>query len=95
MKINKWKMSKEEVACNGTGITSTNRKNVNSTSRAIDSRSWKFVLIHTPTGMEVSGEIPEGSYSKKQMQQERDKLYSSLWTQLETKVAKHMKLPGL
>jgi hypothetical protein len=93
-KNSKWKMPKEEVIWSGGGSTSTNRKKLTSASRAVDDRSWNYTLIHVPTDVEVSGEVPKGNYSQKQMQQERERLFSSLWDQLEIKVAKHLRLPG-
>ncbi len=93
-KNDKWTLPKDEVTWGGGGGTTTNRKKLTRASRAIDTRSWHFTLAHTPSGIEVSGEIPSGNYSQKQMQQEREKLFSTLWEQLQQKVAKHLRLPG-
>ncbi|MFL0811445.1 MAG: hypothetical protein K6L76_13585 [Agarilytica sp.] len=93
-KKDKWQLPKDEVTWHGGGSTSTRRKKRSVASRAIDDRSWHFTLVHTPSSMEVSGEVPKGSYSQKQMQEERDKLFAQLWSQLELKVARHLRLPG-
>ncbi|MGH1460443.1 MAG: hypothetical protein ACRBB6_00240 [Neptuniibacter sp.] len=90
----KWQLQKNEVTWHGGGSTSTHRKKRPAASRAVDDRSWHFTLVHVPSGMEVSGEVPKGNYSQKQMQQERENLFSELWGQLELKVARHLRLPG-
>ena len=90
----KWHLPKGEVTWHGGGSTSTHRKKRSVASRAVDDRSWHFTLVHTPSGIEVSGEVPKGNYSQKQMQQERDRLFTQLWAQLELKVARHLRLPG-
>ena len=93
-KNTKWKLPENEVTYLGSGGTSTRRRKRSIASRAVDLRSWEFTLIHIPTDVRVSGKIPEGHYSQKQMQQKRQELYSKLWVLLEEKVAKHLRLPG-
>lgn len=93
-KKERWTLPKDEVTWGGSGGTTTNRKKLSRASRAQDTRSWSFTLVHTPSGIEVSGEVPVGNCSQKLMQQEREKLFSVLWVRLESKVAKHMRLPG-
>ncbi len=91
---NKWQLPKGEVTWAGGGSTSTHRRKRSIASRAVDLRSWEFTLIHIPTEVSVSGDVPAGHYSKKQMQQAREDLWAKLWPELEKKVAKHMRLPG-
>ena len=93
-KNEKWSLPRGQVTWSVSGSTSTNRKKLTSASRAVDTRSYSFTLMHEPSSIEVSGEIPAGNYSKQQMQQEKDKLFSTLWLQLENKVAKHLRLSG-
>ena len=93
-KKEKWQLPKDEVIWHGGGSTSTHRKKLSVASRAVDDRSWHVTLVHALSGIEVSGEVPKGNYSQKQMQQEREKLFSQLWGQLELKVARHLRLPG-
>lgn len=90
----KWQLPRHEVTWNGSGSTSTRRKKLSVASRAVDDRSWSFTLVHIPSGIEVRGEVPKGNYTQKQMQQEREKLLSQLWPQLELKVARYLRLPG-
>ena len=73
-----WKLSENEVTYLGSGGTSTKRKKRSIASRVVDLRSWEFTLIHIPTDISVSGVIKEGHYSKKQMQEKRQVLYSEL-----------------
>ena len=90
----RWKLPRNEVRCSGTGSTSTNRKNRNRASRAVDMRSWRYTLLHVPSSIEVSGEVPSGNYSQKTMQLERQKLFDKLFLELENKVAKYLRLSG-
>lgn len=93
-KKDKWQLPRDEVTWHGGGSTLTNRKKLSTASRAVDVRSCHFTLVHSPTGIEVSGEVPKGNYSKKQMQQKKNILFAQLCEQLEQKVARHLRLPG-
>ena len=89
-----WQLPKDEVAWSGFGFASTRRRKRSTASRAVDLRGWEMTLVHLPTGLSVSGEIPKGHYSKKQMQREREDLWARLWPELEDLVARHLRLPG-
>src|SRR5262245_48362760 len=93
-KSSTWQLPETEVDVREYGHTSGHRKKLSVASRAADHRSWHVTLVHVPTGLEVSGEVPEGNYSRKQMQQARERLFSQLWSQLEFKVARHLRIPG-
>ncbi len=93
-KNKEWKLPLEEVTYQGSGSTSTHRRKLSRASRAVDDRSWRFKLIHLPTGIETEGEVPLGNYSKKQMQDAKDKLRKLLFLELEEKVAKDLRLSG-
>ncbi len=77
----------------GGGSNASGRKKA-SQSRALDKTSLDWSLIHEPTGMRVSGEIPEGNYSKKEMKALEEKLLTKLCKELEAKVAKKLRVPG-
>ncbi len=94
MAHDKWHLPESEVHCSGGGSTRTHRKKLTHASRAIDERSWRLKLVHAPTGVEVEGEVPMGNYSKKQMQEARERVYQELYRELEKRVAKHLRLPG-
>jgi hypothetical protein len=51
-------------------------------------------LVHHPTGVEVSGEIPAGHYSKARLKQLRAELHARLFAELERRVAQHLRVPG-
>ncbi len=63
-------------------------------SRARQTRNEVMILVHVPTSIEVSGEIPAGNYTRKEMIAERDKLHASLMAELETQVAKRLRQAG-
>jgi hypothetical protein len=62
--------------------------------RKLDLSSWKITLTHGPTGMQVSGEVEKGHYSKEQFSRLKDDLLKQLWSQLERRVAAHLRVSG-
>ena len=44
--------------------------------------------------IEVTGNVPEGHYSKKAMQERRYELFGELFAELEARVARHLRVPG-
>jgi len=54
--------------------------------------SWKYTLTHAPTGVQVSGEVENGHYSKGQFSRLKDDLLKQLWSQLEQRVAAHLRV---
>jgi hypothetical protein len=62
--------------------------------RHMDVRSVSITLVHRPTKIEVGGQVPEGHYSRKEMISQHKALCSQLFAELETRVAKHLKIPG-
>jgi hypothetical protein len=63
-------------------------------SRALDASAHLVRLTHRPTGVEVSGEIPQGNYSRTEMTQLRQELHARLLAELEQRVARHLRVPG-
>ena len=53
-----------------------------------------MTLSHKLTGISITGEIPAGNYSKKEMQQLRASLYIKLFSDLERQVGKKLKISG-
>ncbi len=51
-------------------------------------------MVHHPTGVEVSVEIPAGYYSKAQFKELRAELQARLFAEVEQRVARHPQLPG-
>jgi hypothetical protein len=63
-------------------------------SRALDTSAHQIRLTHRPTGVEVSGEIPQGNYARAEMTRLRQELRARLFAALEQAVARHLRIPG-
>ena len=63
-------------------------------SRSLASTGCLVTIRHIPTGIEVTGEIPMGSYAKKEMQKLRWDLRVRLWNELEDLVAIRLRIRG-
>ena len=74
--------------------SSRRRKGMSRRSRANDLRDLTYRLEHRPTGVSVEGSIPTGHYARKEMIRLREKLRAELWTELESQVARALRLPG-
>jgi hypothetical protein len=59
-----------------------------------DARSTVLTLTHRPTGLRVTGEVPEGRYTNAQMNARQAALHQALMTELTALVAKKLRLPG-
>lgn len=51
-------------------------------------------LVHRPTGLDVSGEVPQVHQTKASLQRAQDVLRTQLMQQLTQLVAKQLRLPG-
>ena len=83
-----------EVTVSWTGSRTGRRTRVNRASAAVDTSSWSLRLTHRPTGVEVQGEVPPGSYGNAQMKEAKEKLHQDLVERLLREVARHLRLPG-
>ncbi len=63
-------------------------------SRALGESGSRLTLTHKSTGIEVTGEVPTGHYSRREMQSEVRKLEEGLFAELESQVAKALRIPG-
>ncbi len=54
----------------------------------------RLELIHMPTGITVTGEVPRGHHSKKELWKLSEALRERLFANLEAMVAKHLRIPG-
>lgn len=88
-----WKLDPAEVSWSTESSTSTKRKKRRQ-SRQLDERSQRVLLRHVPTGIVVTGEIPTGHYSRKEMEAARNALIEKLFVQLEAEVGRHLRVPG-
>lgn len=90
----KWHLDPKEVVRTGCSSMSGQRSKASSVSRAVSLTGCEITLIHTPTKISVRGNIPVGHYAKKEMVTRQKELAKKLFAQLETEVAKHLRIPG-
>jgi hypothetical protein len=89
----KWHLDPTEVTRSAVASCVGGRRRA-ARSRALDIRSKEYTLRHTPTGIEVSGTIPSGNYSRKEMNRIGEQLLQNLLQELEIKVAHKLRIPG-
>lgn len=63
-------------------------------SRARQTRNAATTLVHVPTGVQVTGEVPAGNYTREQMAEETRRLGERLMAELEQLVASRLRTPG-
>ena len=63
-------------------------------SRALDTSAHRIRLTLRPMSVEVSGEIPQGNYSRAEMTRLRRELHARLFAELEQRVARHLRISG-
>ncbi len=93
----KWKLDPREVGGYGTGGGRGKPQGGKWAKRPRADRGtswWEMELVHMPTGVKVSGNIPERAYSKREMRDLHEKLYAKLFAILEKKVAAKLRIPG-
>ena len=88
-----WSLDPQEVHQFGSGSRSSTRRRA-SLPRSLDVSGGGLRLVHQPTGVEVSGEIPAGHYSKARLKELRQELHARLFAELERRVARHLRVPG-
>ncbi len=88
-----WTLNPAEVTWGTSGHTSTRRKK-RRLSRQLDERSLEIKMTHLPTGIAVTGTVPEGHYSKREMLAAQNAVLEKLFVTLEAQVARHLKIPG-
>jgi hypothetical protein len=88
-----WALSPAEVLYSCSGVTRRGRAKA-AQSRALDVTEATITLRHEPTGIEVRASIPPGHYARTRMRQMKDDLRRRLFTELEQRVARHLRIPG-
>jgi hypothetical protein len=88
-----WALDPREVHAFGMSGRSSSRRKA-ALPRALDVSGVALRLVHHPTGVEVSGDIPAGHYSKARLQALREELHARLFAELERRVARHLRVPG-
>ena len=85
-----WALKKSDVYSYGGTSTSVKRKNARQ-QRNIDERSLTLNLVHKATKIEVQG-VVTGNFSRKEMTEIKNNLYTKLFKDLENKIANHLKI---
>ncbi len=88
-----WSLNPADVSRSSSRAT-MNRRTGAAQSRAVNITTATVTLRHMPTGIEVSGDVPQGHYSRGELRQLQDDLAEQLFKQLETLVARHLRVPG-
>jgi hypothetical protein len=88
-----WSLDPQEVHLFGMSSRSSNRRRA-ALPRSLDVSGGSLRLVHHPTGIEVSGDIPAGHYSKTRLRDLRQELHARLFAELERRVARHLRVPG-
>ena len=63
-------------------------------SRALDVTTTTITLLHQPAGLEVSGSVPPGHYTRPEMKKLKDELYARLLGELERLVVAKLRVAG-
>jgi hypothetical protein len=87
----RWKLDPREVSWKAMSTASSGRVKAR-LSRSLDLRSVQITGEHVPTGLLVTGAIPEGHYSRDQMRKLQDDLRVRLLSELERKVARRIQV---
>jgi len=80
-----FRLNPSDVSWEGTASRSPRRSRVRQ-PRSLDVSSFSFVVTHHPTGIRIEAHLPEGRYSRKQVQDFK----VALMTQLEKAVSKKL-----
>jgi hypothetical protein len=86
-----WRLDPREVIWKAMGYARTDRSKAR-LPRSLDLRSEQITAEHAPTGLTVTGQIPLGNYSRDQQKRLRQELRDRLLAELETKVARHLRI---
>jgi hypothetical protein len=89
-----WSLDPKEVGVFGSGGTSGRRTHATRSGRANSVTKANIKLTHYPTGISVEGVIPPGNYARGDMQKMKKELCNMLFLELESAVAKHLRVPG-
>jgi hypothetical protein len=88
----KWSLDPKHV---GSRVIGSNGVSTSRRSRAAGGPSWaRITLLHRPSGVTVEGEIPSGAFTRAQMRVKKEALEQRLFTELQAKVARHLRIPG-
>ncbi len=87
----KWSLDQQGVSVDWMTASTTKSGQF---SRKMKLTSARLRLTHVSTGINVTGEVPKGHYSKKEMRRLQDELYEKMFAKLETLVRQRLRVPG-
>jgi hypothetical protein len=84
----------KDVSYAWSGSSTGLRSKATRSSRADVVTGSRVSLTHRPTGVVVTGEVPRGNHSRAAMQRHVAELRAKLFVELNSAVARKMRLPG-
>ena len=90
----RWRLDAREVI-SGYDSMAPPRTSLADLPSAGDVRQYTVWLEHRATGIRVEGMVPHGSYTTRDLQLLEIELRKSLFAELELKVARHLRIPGI
>jgi hypothetical protein len=87
-----WRLNPDEVSW---GWNSSSSGKSGRFERKLKTTSRHITFTHEPTETKVEGEIQAGNYSKKEMREKTKALEKRLFSELELKVAKKLRIKGM
>ena len=90
----RFELEQKDVTSGWVGARAGNRRKLGRAPASVDLSSSQLFLKHTPTGVEVRGEIPPGHYSNREMRNLKEKLRAELQERLHVAVARHLRIRG-
>jgi len=89
-----WQLAPSDANVSSRASSSRKRHRSARDSRKLDERAITIRMEHASSGLFVEGAIPEGHYSKNELPRLKGELSARLFRELETKVARHLRIPG-
>ena len=83
-------LRKDETAWTGSGGSGGRRVGA---SRALGLSRYEWTAVHRPTGLYVTGLVPDGHYTRGEMTALKDELWQLVWRELAFAVAKETRQP--
>ena len=89
-----FKLDPREVAWRTVGSSSGRSRPTRRSRAAAGPSASRMTLTHVATGVTVEREVPLGRYMRGQMRVAKEQLHARLFSELESKVARHLRLPS-
>src|SRR3954447_25667274 len=89
-----FKLDPREITWGTVGSASGRSRPTRRSRAATGPSASRMTLTHIATGVTVEGEVPLGRYTRVQMRVAKEQLHARLFSELESKVARHLHLPS-